>query len=149
VRWHLLLAWQGFRLRYGEVWRVSYISWFIGAFLPGTAGTDVLRTIYLFKDGSDHRATSFDSVMLDRLLGLAALLLLALLLLALHRKSELPAVLHISVCLLLGATLAAILIAPFAVHWFKSALLRRLRNRPRLSRLVLELEKAASLTNTA
>jgi len=149
VRWYLLLAWQGYRLRYWEVWRVSYISWFLGAFLPGVAGTDILRTIYLFKDGSDRRAASFDSVLLDRLFGLAALLILALILLLARSETGLPVILRASVCVFLAGTLLAIFAAPFAALWFKNVLLRLLHGHHRLSRLVLELEKAASLTNTA
>src|SRR6201989_1171387 len=36
-RWHILLGLQGSPLAFGQVWRISYISWFLGSFLPGAA----------------------------------------------------------------------------------------------------------------
>lgn len=142
LRWYLLLQWQGWRVRFGDIWRISYISWFLGSFLPGAAGTDVVRAVYPVRDGADRKPATFSSIILDRLFGLAALLMLAFGLLVFHPQPGIPATLRLSVAVVLAVTLAAIFLAPFAGPRLYRMLLRLLRGIPRISRSIAELEKA-------
>jgi uncharacterized protein (TIRG00374 family) len=145
VRWRLLLAWYGSPLGFVRVWRISYISWFLGAFLPGAAGADVLRALYVKKDYPETRSLAFVSILLDRLLGLASLLILALGLLAALGRNAFPEALRVSIWLFLSGALVAVVAAPFAVAWLNRSLLSLLRRFPRLSRLIIKLDKVARL----
>ena len=78
LRWHLLLRWQGSPLRFGQTWQISYISYFIGSFLPGAAGSDALRALYIHRECPETRLPAFLTIVLDRILGLVALLVLML-----------------------------------------------------------------------
>lgn len=78
LRWHLLLHWQGSPLRFGQTWQISYISYFIGSFLPGAAGSDALRALYLHRECPNTRAAALLTIVFDRILGLSALLALVL-----------------------------------------------------------------------
>ena len=78
LRWHLLLHWQGSPLRFSQCWQISYISYFVGSFLPGAAGSDALRALYIQRECPETRAAAILTILFDRILGLAALLLLIL-----------------------------------------------------------------------
>lgn len=126
LRWHLLLRWQGSPLRFGQSWQISYISHFLGSFLPGAAGSDALRALYLHRECREMRAPAFLTILFDRILGLAALLLLVLgLAAAMPGKLLGEPVLAI---LVLGA--AALVLALTAALPFASWLLPRLRRLP-------------------
>ena len=146
VRWHLLLAWQGTPMRYGQAWRISYISWFLGTILPGAAGADALRALYVHRD-STARGLAFISILLDRLLGLAALLVLAIGMLALASLSRhhMPQVLRTSMWIFLFGSLLGVVVLPFLAVVFNSKLRRWTRSLVRIRHIVEELDEAAKL----
>lgn len=145
LRWHLLLGWHGNPLSLSQVWRISYISWFLGTFLPGAAGADALRALYVHRACPEKRGVAFITIILDRLLGLAALLVAATGLFALLGGGGLPQTLYLGIGLLLSAAMLTVLAAPFIVVWFNRLLLRLLGRFPRLLRLFREFDDAARL----
>ncbi|MEX2273403.1 MAG: lysylphosphatidylglycerol synthase transmembrane domain-containing protein [Vicinamibacterales bacterium] len=79
VRWIALLAplAPGTRPRAGALMRIFFISTFVGSFLPGSVGGDAVRTWSLAREGiTTHE--SLASVLMDRLLGVVALLIMAI-----------------------------------------------------------------------
>ena len=77
-RWLLLLrAIEGGRhVRLGAAIHVFFVSGFLGSFLPGSIGGDAVRTLALTRLRVTP-ADAFASVMVDRMLGVASVLLMA------------------------------------------------------------------------
>jgi uncharacterized protein (TIRG00374 family) len=136
LRWHLLLRWQGSPLRFGQSWQISYISYFLGSFLPGAAGSDALRALYLHRECPETRVAGFLTILFDRMLGLAALLLLALGLAACMPGE----VMGNPVLAILVVVAAALLLALFATVLLASWLAPQLRRLP-LPRVVRAVER--------
>ena len=78
LRWHLLLRWQGTPLHVSRTWQISYISYFLGSFLPGAVGGDALRALYVSRECPETRVPALLTILFDRILGLAALLIVVL-----------------------------------------------------------------------
>lgn len=79
-RWHVLIRAHAPDIRYLAVLKMTYLSLFLGHFLPGGVGMEAVRIAGLARSTSDL-AGAFSSVLVDRLLGLAALLLIMFLVL--------------------------------------------------------------------
>jgi len=128
LRWHLLLHWQGTPIRFRQSWQISYISFFVGSLLPGAVGGDALRALYLHRECKEMRGPAVLTIVFDRILGLAALLLLILGLAAIVPNKLLG--LPVLVTLLIGATaLAAALAASLPLASWMLPRLRRLPGR--------------------
>jgi uncharacterized protein (TIRG00374 family) len=84
LRWHILLRAQGLDLRLRRTIRVLAISIFFANFLPGAAGGDLIRALYLYKAAQGRRAAAILSILIDRLIGLIAFILLGLATLLMH-----------------------------------------------------------------
>jgi uncharacterized protein (TIRG00374 family) len=78
LRWHALLRAQGLDLRLSRTMRVFAISLFFANFLPGAAGGDLVRGVYVYKAARGKRAAAMLSIFIDRLIGLVAFVLLSL-----------------------------------------------------------------------
>lgn len=78
LRWHILLRAQGLDLRLGRTTRILATSIFFANFLPGGAGGDLIRGVYIYKATQGRRASALLSIMVDRLIGLVAFVLLGL-----------------------------------------------------------------------
>lgn len=92
-RWHLLLKVQGIHLSFGRVLQLFMIGVFFNVFLPGAVGGDVVKIYYLLKETKGQQAAAFLTVLMDRLLGLVALIGITAVLLGPHYKEflETPA----------------------------------------------------------
>jgi uncharacterized membrane protein YbhN (UPF0104 family) len=89
ARWRLILA----RLAQGahvaplsEMLKISYIGAFFNCCLPGTVGGDVIR-VWLAKSEQVSLSLSIHSVVIDRIIALAALVLLVLIMLPVLGKN--------------------------------------------------------------
>ncbi|MFI5378561.1 MAG: lysylphosphatidylglycerol synthase transmembrane domain-containing protein [Tepidisphaerales bacterium] len=74
-RWHELLKAVGIQLGGGRVFVLNMVGSFYNTFIPGTTGGDVLKAYYASKH-TTHRAHAVMSVVVDRLIGLVALIIL-------------------------------------------------------------------------
>lgn len=133
LRWHLLLRWQMVPLQFREVWQISYISWFLGSFLPGAAGADALRGLYVHRASPGNRLPALLTVALDRLLGLAAILILALILGALLPAAVLAHPALGGLVALAGAGLLLLVLSMLLAPWLNRRLAPLLRPWPRLA----------------
>lgn len=77
IRWWLLspdaaalTQWQCFRLMMGSV--------ALNLFLPGTVGADVARSLLAMNEAKSERASTFLSVIVDRIIGLLSIIVLGL-----------------------------------------------------------------------
>jgi len=76
LRWKVLLAAQDHEAPYFHLFRIYIMSTFFNTFLPSTIGGDALRVVQSRKDSS-RGAMSLMVVLLERLSGFAALVLIA------------------------------------------------------------------------
>jgi len=77
LRWQELLIGQGIQAGTREVFSISLVSGFFNVFIPGSVGGDVLKAVYIAK-GRTRKAQAVTTVFLDRIFGLACLILFAL-----------------------------------------------------------------------
>ncbi len=76
-RWHLLLKVQGIILSKTRLWTLLLIGVFFNFFIPGGTGGDVVKIFYLVKEAPGKGAAAVLSVLVDRIIGLFALILMA------------------------------------------------------------------------
>lgn len=74
IRWHLLLESLGIRLSFFRSLVLNLVGAFYNAFMPGTTGGDVIKAYYAAKQ-TDLRTRAVLSVVIDRVIGLMALIL--------------------------------------------------------------------------
>lgn len=78
LRWHVLLRAQGLELRFLRTARILASSVFFANFLPGAAGGDLIRGVYIYKAAQGRRAPGLLSILIDRLIGFVAFVLVGL-----------------------------------------------------------------------
>jgi hypothetical protein len=76
-RWQLLLTPQGHHIRLIDLIRFYLIGNFIGFFMPSVVGGDVARGYYTYKAGVSPRISA-STVLVERIIGVAAMMLFAL-----------------------------------------------------------------------
>lgn len=77
LRWHLLLAAANLRLPFWRVYRLTYYGQFFNNFMPGVAGGDLVKAVYIARDHAGQRTEAIITVLVDRVLGITALLIVA------------------------------------------------------------------------
>lgn len=135
-RWHVLLRAVAPAMPFWPVLRVTLISNFAGAFLPGGVGIEVLKVHGLARYASDL-PVALSSVLLERLFGLLGLMLmvgLGLLLAPIDLPAGILGLLGASAILL--ALSGALLLLPWPRR-----VLRALLDRCRLGVVVVRLER--------
>jgi uncharacterized protein (TIRG00374 family) len=73
LRWWWLLQIQDIRSAFFDVFRIVYSSAFLGTYLPGVVGGDIVRVIFSLKLSNRKMSEMALSVVVDRLLGVLAL----------------------------------------------------------------------------
>ena len=75
LRWHILLRSQGLVLHAWETIRIVAMGAFFATFLPGSAGGDLVRGVYIYRASHGRRTGALLSIFVDRLIGLGAFVL--------------------------------------------------------------------------
>lgn len=76
VRWHLLLEVAGAAVGWGRTAQLAVAGLFFNSVLPGVMGGDVMRAFWAARDAPRARPAAVVSILLERVLGLAATVLL-------------------------------------------------------------------------
>jgi len=76
LRWNELLKIVGIRMGAGKAFVVTMVGAFYNTFMPGSTGGDVLKAWYAAKLAPDKRTRAVLSVIVDRAVGLLALIIL-------------------------------------------------------------------------
>jgi len=76
VRWHLLLEVAGAAVGWARTAQLAVAGLFFNSVLPGVMGGDVMRAFWAARDAPQARAAAVVSILLERILGLAATVLL-------------------------------------------------------------------------
>lgn len=76
VRWHLLLEVAGAAVGWTRTAQLAVAGLFFNSVLPGVMGGDVMRAFWAARDAPQARPAAVVSILLERVLGLAATVLL-------------------------------------------------------------------------
>jgi len=77
VRWYILLRVQGIKLAEWRVCALLMLGIFFNMFMPGGTGGDVMKIVYLIKEVPEQKAKGLLAVLMDRLIGLMALIIIS------------------------------------------------------------------------
>lgn len=77
VRWQMLMRVQGIRLGLFRVWQLVMIGMFYNLFLPGGTGGDLVKIFYAVREAPRSKSGVFLSVVVDRVTGMFALILVS------------------------------------------------------------------------
>lgn len=77
LRWLMLLRTAGIPINFSDVMRLQLIGAFFSTWLPGAAGGDAARALYLVKSLQSRRTTALLTIALDRTFALFGLLAVA------------------------------------------------------------------------
>jgi uncharacterized protein (TIRG00374 family) len=76
-RWQLLMDVQGIHLTWYRVWQLVMVGMFYNLFLPGGTGGDLVKIFYAVKEAPKLKSAVFLSIVVDRITGLFALILVS------------------------------------------------------------------------
>jgi uncharacterized protein (TIRG00374 family) len=100
VRWWLLLEGQGLKVPILEALRLTMIGVFFNTALPGAVSGDLVKGYYVVRQQPDGRGRirAFTTLLLDRLLGLSALICVSFVAMAMNYKAVLasPTLKHLA-----------------------------------------------------
>lgn len=77
IRWHVLLKVQGVSIHWARLTALMMIGLFFNIFMPGGTGGDVAKIYYLLKETPGKQPAALLAVMMDRVVGLLAMMLCA------------------------------------------------------------------------
>lgn len=83
-RWQQLLSVQGVVLTLVEAFKLNLVGLFFNYVMPGGVGGDVVKGYYIVKENPQNRMGAAVSVLLDRVMGLYAMLILAMVAMLFH-----------------------------------------------------------------
>lgn len=120
-RWRVFLQHQGLNSSRREVLKLSLIGAFFNFAIPGGVGGDVVKSYYLVKENPQKKMAGVMSVLMDRVLGLYAMILMAFvaMLIDRHQILEVPELRMIFIlvcCLTLGLTLGLAIALSKKIH---------------------------------
>ncbi len=119
IRWKGLLDAKGAHLTKKRVLEFSLIGSFFNIALPGAVSGDFVKAVYASKQFPDRRAGVFGSMLLDRFLGMSAMIFVgavsAVLSLFINWGGSLPMPLLVSICGL-GLSILLFLVYMFLSH---------------------------------
>lgn len=77
-RWRILIRSQGMPAKALPVFKLSMIGAFFNFAMPGGVGGDVVKAFYFTRDNPGAKVVAVTSVLMDRILGLFAMIIMAL-----------------------------------------------------------------------
>src|SRR6202158_165726 len=127
VRWQILMRVQGMYMSWRRSTMLFFVGLFFNLFMPGYTDGDFARLYYLMREFPDKKKEAILTVVMDRLIGMAALVLTATLTTTLRwqwlqRTPQATVLLYVLTGMLIGFVIATA--GSFAVTGFK--LLNRL-----------------------
>ncbi len=98
-RWRMILRVQGLELRFWRACSIFFVGMFFNAFLLGSTGGDVIKAWYVAHETHHKKAEAVATVVVDRLIGLLALFVLTLIMMAIyhHRVFDDPKLITFSI----------------------------------------------------
>lgn len=86
TRWYYLLVWQGISTTFKSVLRINCIGMFFNSFMPGALGGDLIKAFYIAKDNKDRKIGAVMTILIDRIIGFQAMMIVAFVALLFNHK---------------------------------------------------------------
>ncbi|MCG3148567.1 MAG: hypothetical protein PCFJNLEI_02011 [Verrucomicrobiae bacterium] len=86
MRWRLILRVQGLELSFSRTASIFFIGHFFNAFMLGATGGDVIKAWYVAHETHHKKAEAVTTVIVDRLIGLIALFVIALIMMTIFHQ---------------------------------------------------------------
>ena len=120
-RWRVFLLHQDLYATRMEVLKLSLIGTFFNFAVPGGVGGDVVKSYYLVKGHPHKKMAGVMSVLMDRVLGLYAMVIMAFLAMIIDRRQilevpELRMIFFLVTCLVLSFTLGLMVALSKKIH---------------------------------
>ncbi|NLF37847.1 flippase-like domain-containing protein [bacterium] len=129
-RLQILLRAQEVRLSYWRTLKYNCIGYFFNLALPGGTGGDVVKAVYVMRETKEKKAECVSVILLDRVMGLIAVVAIAALSLALTLKMSAEfRKLFPGVLVLLGLTAVGVVLVATKNYWRRYAWWRALEAR--------------------
>jgi len=132
-RWKLLLKGQNIMLSNKEIISLGFIGIFFTSVMPGAVGGDIIKSVYIAKKVKGRTVSSVLTVLLDRIIGLAALIMICSVGLLINLKT----VLHNTELTSLGTIIFISMLATIIMTFF--GLSRRVRSNVFFNKLINKL----------
>ncbi len=117
-RWRMLMAVQGIHMGWWRTFRLMMVGAFFNLFLFGSTGGDVIKIFYAMRETATKKSAAFLSVMVDRIVGLLALIVVTAVICAISFREltaqPVTAALLSTLGIILGGSLAMV-VAGFLV----------------------------------
>jgi len=114
-RWQILLRVVDIRLTWFRAWRLVMVGMFFNMFLLGATGGDVVKIFYAMRETTTEKAAAFLSIVLDRVMGLLALALVSVGVVAWHfhalMSTPVAQTMLATIALILGGSVGVIAVA--------------------------------------
>jgi uncharacterized protein (TIRG00374 family) len=120
-RWRLLLKVQGISLGWFRTLRIYLIGLFFNLFLLGATGGDVIKIFYAMRETASKKSAAFLSVLVDRMMGLLALVAVTAVLCFLRFDELMKKPVLMGSLALIMSVMVGIVIAGFLVDRFHLA----------------------------
>src|SRR6266478_2387953 len=113
VRWQILMRVQGMYMSWRRSIMLFFVGLFFNLFMPGYTGGDFARLYYLMREFPDKKKEAILTVVMDRLIGMAALVLAAVVTTGLRwqwlqQTPQASFLLWILLCMLIGFTVITV-----------------------------------------
>jgi glycosyltransferase 2 family protein len=114
IRWRMVLKVHGLNLSFGRASEISFVAHFFNSFLLGSTGGDLMKAYYAARETHHKKAEAVSTVVVDRLIGLWAMLIFAGLMMIpnltlLFEHARLRGLAYFILAMLAGCTGAALL----------------------------------------
>jgi glycosyltransferase 2 family protein len=76
ARWHLLVRALGLPFRWQDAFRLGFLGYLLNFISVGSIGGDLFKAVFIAHEQHGHRAEAVASVIVDRIVGMYALLIL-------------------------------------------------------------------------
>ncbi|HSZ58090.1 MAG TPA: lysylphosphatidylglycerol synthase transmembrane domain-containing protein [Tepidisphaeraceae bacterium] len=111
IRWHSLLEAQDIHISFSLAFVLNMVGAFYNSFMPGSTGGDLVKAYYAAKH-TTHRTRAVMTVIIDRLLGLLALIIVGGIMAAV--QYNIPTCRHVAI--ISGALILATLVGLFVFY---------------------------------
>jgi len=147
VRWRMLLDARGLHLSFPRALQLYFVGHFFNSFLFGSTGGDVIKAWFVTREIPGHKTEAVSTVALDRLIGLAALVMLTVTIMLIrlpfflqHEATRLSLVFF--GCLLAG--LVGFLVVTFGHNWMERwSFFKKLEERTALGKIITKAYNTA------
>jgi glycosyltransferase 2 family protein len=112
-RWQLLLKGQNIFLSTKDVISLGFIGLFFTSILPGAVGGDLVKSVYIAKKVKSNKTSSVLTVLLDRVIGVTALVMICTLGLLLNFETVLKHAELRTLSLIIVAILVALMLMTY------------------------------------